>query len=861
MDDGTEHNLDGAKFSMDTSFDEPVSTDGIELVPLKQGGCALNAPRCAGLASRGVSDLLSSVGSSQSRQTRRLISHSTPPPHPPSRIARCKGGAEAEPSEPRSKKANAASLQSTSSIRMPEFVVHPRRPTEDVGVDVDMQELEPQYSRQRSATVLYGTKANLSRLAGENRMSDGKLIDYVLVARVPDAREEQDRLHAQASVPRSDNDAVAVKRWRKREAFLHNLGARGLVIEDEFKPMGEEGAEQDPALVFYKLHAPFALLLRQAEKLRLRLPMADADLKGTRRTLLQILSEKVTDWTWWAGSRWIRERLQHGLPEQSVPYSAVFRQDKKEQFLNINDEEKFFTPGQRSLLVARVLDTTRYFAQPETKGIRRLVNRGAFVAAFPLHDGPYKPLDKEDARRSDRQVPERELLRRYWASFRVFYKSQPLNTIRRYFGEKIAIYFAWLGYYTNTLKLPAVIGMLTMIYGLAIFTTETDVVELCNSTKIMCPRCDTCSQQPLASSCEPYKISLIFDNGSTIIFSVIMAVWSSMFLDFWKRKCAEIQYEWNVRDYSREEHTRPEFRGVKRRTNRITGEKNQPYYPKEYRYRKYIATFLMLLSMVVLVCLVVVAVIVYRLALLSQLEQDLTYAGPFTSVTAALINLVGILILNALYTRLAVRLTEWENHQTESEHDYHLTWKIFLFQFVNKCVCPRRCPLVALPAGCAVRWWRWWQTPSVGQAPSPHPRRPLLARTPTPACRSYASLFYIAFFKGRFYGYPGNFNLVFGLRQDECPPYGCFLELTIHLAVIMFGQQVGSAGHRMLPPPVQPGRASGGAACGRCARLLGTDRSKGGGGIVRATLTQRGNDCSCRRSRLPTISWRSRGPR
>ena len=32
-----------------------------------------------------------------------------------------------------------------------------------------------------------------------------------------------------------------------------------------------------------------------------------------------------------------------------------------------------------------------------------------------------------------------------------------------------------------------------------------------------------------------------------------------MFLEFWKRKQAEIRYDWDVADYSLEEHMRPEF--------------------------------------------------------------------------------------------------------------------------------------------------------------------------------------------------------------------------------------------------------------------------------------------------------------
>lgn len=37
---------------------------------------------------------------------------------------------------------------------------------------------------------------------------------------------------------------------------------------------------------------------------------------------------------------------------------------------------------------------------------------------------------------------------------------------RKYYGEKIGIYFAWLGFYTEMLFFAAVMGVICFVYGL-----------------------------------------------------------------------------------------------------------------------------------------------------------------------------------------------------------------------------------------------------------------------------------------------------------------------------------------------------------------------------------------------------------
>ena len=38
---------------------------------------------------------------------------------------------------------------------------------------------------------------------------------------------------------------------------------------------------------------------------------------------------------------------------------------------------------------------------------------------------------------------------------------------RKYFGEKVAIYFSWLGFYTMMLIPASIVGVIVFIYGLA----------------------------------------------------------------------------------------------------------------------------------------------------------------------------------------------------------------------------------------------------------------------------------------------------------------------------------------------------------------------------------------------------------
>lgn len=59
----------------------------------------------------------------------------------------------------------------------------------------------------------------------------------------------------------------------------------------------------------------------------------------------------------------------------------------------------------------------------------------------------------------------RHLLYTEWSAIRKMLRYQPLDYVKEYFGVKIGLYFAWLGFYTHMLLPAAIVGLFCFVYS------------------------------------------------------------------------------------------------------------------------------------------------------------------------------------------------------------------------------------------------------------------------------------------------------------------------------------------------------------------------------------------------------------
>ncbi|XP_067243554.1 anoctamin-8 [Chanodichthys erythropterus] len=322
--------------------------------------------------------------------------------------------------------------------------------------------------------------------------------------------------------------------------------------------------------------------------------------------------------------------LQKAVKPEFGGGSRSFSCEEDYIYDNIESELCFFTSQERQSIIKYWLDNLRakhgealhniHFLEGQPI-IPELRARGVIQQVFPLH--------------------EQRILGQLMKSWvQAVCEKQPLDDICDYFGAKIAMYFAWLGFYTTSMLYPAVIGFVLWML------TESDQT----SRDICC-----------------------------VVFALFNVVWATLFLERWKRRGAELAYKWGTLDTPAEslEEPRPQFRGVKR-CSPVTGCEEFYYPPWRRRVFRWLVSFP--------VCILCLCFVFLAMLVCFELQEFVMGIKELPRVARFIPKIMLAITVTAcdeVYRKIACWLNDMENYRLQSAYEKNLIIKMVLFQFVN----------------------------------------------------------------------------------------------------------------------------------------------------------------------------------
>uniref|UniRef100_A0A673LY54 Anoctamin n=1 Tax=Sinocyclocheilus rhinocerous TaxID=307959 RepID=A0A673LY54_9TELE len=404
---------------------------------------------------------------------------------------------------------------------------------------------------------------------------------------------------------------------------------------------------------------------------------------------------------------------------------------------------KFLSPSQGSSIVEKV----NMFIQKVTAPLQPNVGENQTENEKPLS----YPFSREKQHLMYViLVLSLQILYEQWASYSIFYKYQPIGLVRKYFGEKVGLYFAWLGVYTQMLIPAAIVGVIVFLYGCATVDDNIPSMEVCDERNniTMCPMCDrACSYWKLVTACGTARASHLFDNAATVFFAIFMALWATMFMEHWKRRQMRLNYIWDLTSFEdTESHPRAEYEfHVMKKSLKKEQSPKVVSVAKLIDYKSLFLFCSFVCSMQIFVTLAIVfGVVLYRVSIMTALHMSSTPTfrtniRATVKTTAAIINLIIIILMDEVYGAIARWLTIMEVPKTDKSFEERLIFKTFILKFAN----------------------------------------------------AFTPIVYLAFFRGRIIGRPGKYLYVMGsYRMEECAHAGCLMELCIQLCITMLGKQL-----------------------------------------------------------------------
>ncbi|XP_048461960.1 anoctamin-10-like [Rhincodon typus] len=225
-----------------------------------------------------------------------------------------------------------------------------------------------------------------------------------------------------------------------------------------------------------------------------------------------------------------------------------------------------------------------------------------------------------------------------WHSYRNL-SLQPIDSIYRYFGGSVAMYFSFLEFFTCSL-------MPIAAFGTAVVALSMDTIDKC------------------------------------ILFSFFNIIWSTVVMELWKRHSSILSYTWGTMQMNSQfEEPRVGYKGPMA-TNPIT-HRYQPYYPAWKRKVKIWCVSVPVLCLFLSLSLFGMFIFFRAEAWVKTYHSEHDGCWACALYLPSILHTLYVTGMNSLYKVVAEVLTEWENHRLESSFQNHLTIKVLVFRFVN----------------------------------------------------------------------------------------------------------------------------------------------------------------------------------
>jgi len=341
-------------------------------------------------------------------------------------------------------------------------------------------------------------------------------------------------------------------------------------------------------------------------------------------------------------------RLLHAAEEFKVTKlrtdgeKAEFLYQDRHLFSEFHEEDShFLTSAEKQYLIKQCLNTIVVTDIESIPGVakatiykdRPVVPRCLaykVITLFPLHN--FEKL--------------KSMEKKWYANFQKW--DIPVDVVRDYFGETVALYFAFLGFYTKFLIPICLVALFHKF-----FVNDEQKEE-------------------------------------NAWFAALNLIWTTVFLEIWKRRCCTISFEWGTLSRNKDEsllveQPRAEFKGQKR-ISPITG-LPEPYYPTwKRRAKMYCVSFPLLLLCLVFAVFGMWLYLDFQQILKNRYHHSTGIIVTIVMKVPSILYGAAIYVLNTLYSKYATKLNDWENHRLASSYNNSLIVKLVLFHSVNSFI-------------------------------------------------------------------------------------------------------------------------------------------------------------------------------